>query len=287
MERLREEEQAGFQRAEQSIDRIAVGAAATEQRLQTILGLVSDRVERILALDYTLLGEVFKLSSVLFYASLAVACFFLTSTERTNAARLWVYTSMALAVGLERALLSMDSVAVLGRYGDWCFLIRAALCFISAAVITLSASMYRDYGRMTYQLQQHNHQLLQQSHSLLTSIQHQLNTGLPSPPRYDDNTTQSATLPAYREAGDDDGGAEAAGEVVEEYVVDEKQRRITEFLTPQPKGKRGRTLHRLSDVRLEAEANVADTPVSSARSAHRSRSRSARGRNRKTKSSFY
>ena len=288
VERLREEEQLGFQRAEQSIDRIAVGAAATEQRLQSILSLVSDRVERILALDYTLLGEVFKLSSVLFYACLAVASFFLTSTDRTNAARLWLYTCMAVAVGLERALLSVDSVAVLGRYGDWCFLIRSGLCLVCAATIALSASLYRDYGQLTYALQQHNHQLLQHSYNLLTAIQQQLNTGLPSPPQYDDNAAIDNTLPAYREAGDESGGsAEAGDSIVAEWVVDATQRKITEFLTPQSKVRRGRALQRLSDVKAEGGADAIETPVSSARSAHRSRSRSARGKNRKTKSSFY
>lgn len=288
VERLREEEQLGFQRAEQSIERIAVGAAATEQRLQSVLSLVSERVERILSLDYTLLGEVLKVSSVLFYACLAVACFFLTSTERTNAARLWLYTCMAAAVGLERALLSVDSVAVLGRYGDCCFLIRAGLCFVSAGIVTLSATLYRDYGQLTYHLQQHNQRLLQHSHTLLTAIQQQLNTALPSPPRYGDNTAADSALPAYREVGDGGGGSGEAEEAVAECVVDEGQRRITDYYgTSQSKVKRGRAVHRLSDVRAEGEAGVAETPVSSARSAHRSRSRSARGRSRKTKSAFY
>ena len=287
VERLRAEEQLGFQRAEQSMERIAVGAAATEQRLQSILSLVSDRVERILALDYTLLGEVFKLSSLLFYACLAVASFFLTSTERTNAARLWVYTCMALAVALERALLSADSVAVLGRYGDWCFLIRAGLCLVTASVITLSASAYRDYGQMTYALQQHNQQLLQQSHSLLTAIQQQLNTGLPSPPRYDDSpSSDESALPAYREDGQPEGGV--AGETVADEAVDERQRLITDFLTPPPKaGRRGRALHRERVEVGRVDGGEGDTPVSSARVAHRSRSRSTKGRSRKTKSSFY
>ena len=287
VERLREEERLGFERAEQSIERIAVGAAATEQRLQSILSLVSDRVERVLSLDYTILGEVFKLSSVLFYASLGVACFFLTSTERTNAARLWIYACLGLAVALERALLSVDSVAVLGRYGDWCFLIRTGLCFVSAAILTLSASLYRDYGQMTYQLQQHNHQLLQQSHTLLTVIQQQLNTGLLSPPRYEDDPATYTALPAYREVGDEHNGGGETEEAVAEYVVDQRQRLITDFLTPQSKAKRRRALHRPGEVRAEGEVSVGETPVSSARSAHRSRSRSARGRNRKTKSAFY
>ena len=290
VERLREEERVGFERAEQSIERIAVGAAATEKRLQSILSLVSERVERILALDYTLLGEVFKLSSVLFYACVAVACFFLTSTERTNAARLWVYACMALAVAAERALLSVDSAAVLGRYGDCCFLIRAGLCIVSAAAITLSASVYRDYGQLTYHLQQHNHQLLQHSHTLLTAIQQQLNAALPSPPLYDDTTAcTDDVLPAYRELGDEAAEAGTRDEAVNAFVIDERQRLLTEyFQSPQPKPKRRRALHRLSDVKVGSEAAVADeTPVSSARSVHRSRSRSARGRNRKTKSSFY
>ena len=193
VELLRAEEVKGFARTGDHLHRMESHAAKAELALQRVLDTVSGNIERILALDLSMLGEMLKLSSILFYLAISVASWIITATERTHTARLYTFLAILIALLFERWL--YHSVA-LTDYPRYTFLTRAGLCAACGALTLLSAARYRDYTQLSYAMQQRNAALLQDNHRLiqqmLLSITPQV--AMPPPPQYTE-----VEVPGWRE----------------------------------------------------------------------------------------
>ena len=278
VELLRAEEVAGFVRTGEHLQRVESQAAKAELALRHVLDTVSANVERVLALDLSMLGEMLKLSSILFYLAISAACYLVTATERTHTARLHTFLAIVTALLAERWLYHSAALTDFPRYA---FLTRTALCMACGALTLLSAARYRDYATLSYAMQQRNAALLQDNHRLIQQLMlHITPPAAVPPPQYTE-----VEMAGWREA------AEKEEVDVEEEIpfeLDERQRLMTHFYTPE-KGegeRRGRPRSRRSMHELghgDAARRSGASPASGQPTAARSRSR----KSRKTHSSVY
>ena len=79
---------ASFLATSSILERIIHQAELAEHRIHSVLREILTGIDRAIALDYTLLGEFFKVSSVFYYVMICIVTFLLTGTARTADARL-------------------------------------------------------------------------------------------------------------------------------------------------------------------------------------------------------
>ena len=284
VERLRAEELEGFVRTGDHLSRLESQAVKAETALRGVLDSVHGKVERILALDLSMLGELLKLGSIAFYLALASAAFVITATERTGAARLYVYAAMMGALMLERLLATRGVEGTEGSRG-YTTLIRVGLCTLCGLITLLSAAFHRDYSSLSYRLQQKNAQLLEQSQQRLQTIERLLHGdagGAAIPPPYSEweEGEEGAGLNKAELTGED-------GEGLAPFVMDERQRLITQFFhSPHQqdgeateKRQSRRTLHEQG----KAEGGAAVRAASSSRRRVSDGGQAARSRSRKSR----
>ena len=295
VERLRAEEVEAFVRTGDHLHRLESQAAKAESTLRGALETVHGKVERILAMDLSMLGELLKLSSIAFYAALAVASYVITATERTGAARLYIYSAIGGALMLER-LVQSEAVAGPEKSPPYTFLIRAGLCAVCGLITLLTAASYRDYATLSYRIQQLNARALQESGERLQVIERMLHSQA---------NVAAVPPPDYTEWEEGDGGEMLPGEGQEgeewliPFEMDDRQRLITQFFHG-PGGEQAggegvkkrqsrRSLHDSGEGEGKAAVAARETSTSRRRvsdgtkAASRSRSR----RPRKTQSSVY
>ena len=282
VERLRQEELEGFTRAGELISRMEAQAAKANSALQSVLGVVSDNVERILALDLAMLAELLRWSSILFYTCASTAFYVTTATKRTSGARSYVFLCILAAVLLERAAFSRDAAVDVSAYPHHVFLIRTALCTVCALLTLLSAAMYRDYAQLSFRMQQRTATAVDEHGRLIHRLLDSLIVTPPTPPlKYERHDVHHLS--------DDVVLADIVGDnaIVVPFDLDDRQRRITDFYTRTPSGvSAASTKRRSRRERHEAVAAVDDAAVaSSAEKVKKARSRSRKSR--KTQSSLY
>jgi len=77
-------------------------AHAREHRI--IFGEIFEKLHKMQELVMWIQGEMSLIDLVTFYAMAVLFCYFLTTSERTHRARVWMILNMALSLFLEREL---------------------------------------------------------------------------------------------------------------------------------------------------------------------------------------
>nr|AKS04554.1 GEX1-like protein [Andalucia godoyi] len=100
-------------------------------------------------------AQLFSITSASFYVLSGASVFFLTATERTKTARLWLFLLFAMCFALERYLVTLthaDSAAAVSALSSQDFetsilLVRRGVVTLGIVVLLMSVLAYRDYNK--------------------------------------------------------------------------------------------------------------------------------------------
>lgn len=159
---LQQSQQRSFEAATQYLTSIAEQSREAEERVQALLRDVTGGLNRLITLDYTILSELFKIGSVVFYLASSVVVMFMTSNHMTKRIRFPLFAAMLLTVVAEQYLWQVCVSLQLEPtvYKTYCMLLRKAYCVIAFAACCLAAWRYRDYSHMGYSELKRNQEYL-------------------------------------------------------------------------------------------------------------------------------
>ncbi|CAG0882914.1 unnamed protein product [Darwinula stevensoni] len=124
--------------------------------------IVLSLLDRLTKLQNFVLGEVSTFSTIVYYITAFVLCFFLTSTPRTAAARFWLYLILTGNAFLELSLssyiierggdmgLDAQMVSDSRHYRVW--LLRKAMLTVCSVVLGTLAYKFKDLNAVNHQL---------------------------------------------------------------------------------------------------------------------------------------
>ena len=163
-----------FKHTGTSLDRIQQQAAEVESRLGTMLGELKHMATQLLNINMDVLAELFQIHSALFYVALVPIAYLATATERTKAARFWIFLLL-----LSTLLLELNLVTAAHRFrlqlsqAEFDGLrtrLRYALSVLSCCVILLTALLHRDLVSLSHALHERNARVLGNNHRMLHEI---------------------------------------------------------------------------------------------------------------------
>jgi len=138
------------QQAEERVHKVMVGF---EKKLE-------DGFQRLLNLDHSILGELFTIKAIVFYASCSVALFLCTTAKQTRRLRPYLLLAIVINYYIESHAFHLAEWLVVADHAlvvSW--LRKTFLLGVSCSLI-LSAWKFKDYRALSYEVALQNQQLL-------------------------------------------------------------------------------------------------------------------------------
>eukprot|EP01112_Ceratiomyxa_fruticulosa_P003752 TRINITY_DN14065_c0_g1_i1.p1 TRINITY_DN14065_c0_g1~~TRINITY_DN14065_c0_g1_i1.p1 ORF type:complete len:388 (-),score=64.58 TRINITY_DN14065_c0_g1_i1:171-1334(-) len=128
-----------------------------QEKLKESSLLLEKTLEGISYLQNTMFGQLSDIHSILFYAGVMIASFFITSTPHTSSARFFLYAGLLITFCLEnfstQTLLPFSEIIeTLGLHVQQKWFFRKVFLAYGTVTVLLSLLLYRDYMKMNYRL---------------------------------------------------------------------------------------------------------------------------------------
>lgn len=237
LRRLSAAQAESFAAAGQSLSSIREQAAEAEAKLGAMLGDVRRVAHQLLSVNVDMLAQLFKIESVLFYVAFVPLAYMVTATERTHAARFWIFLALigALLVELNHVFIAkqLHYHPSQPRVDSLRSMLRGALSIISLLLLLLSALLHRDYAQLGHMLAVKKAPMHDNTHRMLHEL---LRRTDPSSPRaaialaaFQPNSFQSRPPPVHADADSDDDGPQIEGQ---RALSPRKQQRLSSNIPP-------------------------------------------------------
>jgi len=166
LEELQQKNKDSFETASIHLTSIREQSQQAEERVQKVMAGLESRLEagfeRLLSLDHSILGELFAIKAVVFYASCAVVIFICTTSRYTQRIRIHLFIGLGVTCYVEAHALYFSNWLFLTDPLTMITLIRKFFMGTVLASLVAAGWRFRDYNELSYEIGLQNQTILRE-----------------------------------------------------------------------------------------------------------------------------
>lgn len=173
--KLQESQQESFENASKYLTSIEEKAKIANEKVNGALKEMSSTLDKLLNLDYSMMGHVFTLSSSFFYCSVMVMIYLVTSLRKLASVRLLLFGLYGVGYGVEWYI----SGIVPELYMNYCSYFRQVWVSMSILLCIRALFTYQNLTKKNFDIAVRNKELSEENKDLLNQLVKMVETGSP------------------------------------------------------------------------------------------------------------
>jgi len=164
LEELQQRNKDSFEAASTHLTSIREQSQQAEERVQKVMAGLEGRLEagfqRLLSLDHSILGELFTIKAVVFYASCCLVLFLCTASKQTQRVRPHLFLAVVLNYYLETQALYYTEWFLFTDHLLFIALLRKVFVCCVCLGLGCAAWRFRDFHELSYETAKQNQNIL-------------------------------------------------------------------------------------------------------------------------------
>lgn len=160
---LQEDQKEAFTTAQDHLEAIAEQSKMVEARVTQLFTEMTAGLNRLVTMDYSILNELFKISSTIFYLGVAALCILLTSAKTTARIRFPLLGALLLTLFAEQYLWTIIEYFHISPEGCQmlCTFIRKGFFLVAVGLCGRASWRFQDYPELSFEAVKKNQRFLQ------------------------------------------------------------------------------------------------------------------------------